>query len=651
MTRSSPAPSRAMNAVGAVWGGALPAARSSPPPFKRYFTPRKSPEPSSPTVAANSTGRLVASRAVTIASATATRAARPRALSEIPGPSSRWPRRSTCTSTSGPNTVSRWAATTTGPRVSSGSPFLPLPPFSPFAPPPPPWHPPCTFPAPSPVEPSVHVPRAVDRYFAQTDLAEQLCHARLALPLGAGRGGNRRQRRLADEGQFVRAFDVMARRADALVREQAGEGAVHGLHTNPLDAEGREGELLGMEERELIYDWNRAGAAFDWTRARVDLNDETLRDGLQSPSVHDPSLDVKKRLLHLMAELGIVAADIGLPGAGPRAVAQVRALAKEIRDQKLPIAPNCAARTVIADIEPIVRISDEVGIIIEAATFIGSSPIRQYAEDWTLDHILRSSEEAVTYAVRHGLPVMYVTEDTTRARPETIKALYGAAIECGAKRICLADTVGHATPDGVRALVNFVKKEIVKKNDVKIDWHGHRDRGMGLINCLAAIEAGVDRVHATALGVGERVGNAEMDLLIVNLKLLGAHQGDIRKLPEYCRLVADAVGVPIPVNYPVVGTDAFRTGTGVHAAAIIKAKKKGHNWLADRVYSSVPAEEFGFEQRIEISPVSGLSNVKYWLEHHGYDPDDDEACRTLFDAAKRTDRVLSDAECHRLLNA
>jgi len=410
-----------------------------------------------------------------------------------------------------------------------------------------------------------------------------------------------------------------------------------------------------MEERQLIYDWNsestngRGGGGFDWSRVRVDLNDETLRDGLQSPSVTDPSLDVKKRLLHLMADLGIVAADIGLPGAGPRVVDQVRALATEIRDHKLPIMPNCAARTVVADVEPIVRVVDDVGIKIEAATFIGSSPIRQYAEDWTLDRMLRASEEAVTYAVAHGLPVMYVTEDTTRARPETLKALYGAAIACGAGRICLADTVGHATPDGVKALVKFVKDEIVGKSPVKIDWHGHRDRGMGLINCLAAIEAGVDRVHATALGVGERVGNAEMDLLLVNLKLLGAHRHDIRRLPEYCRLVADAVGVPIPVNYPVVGTDAFRTGTGVHAAAIIKAKKKGHNWLADRVYSSVPAEEFGFEQRIEISPVSGLSNVKYWLEHHGYDPEDTAACQKLFEAAKRTDRVLSDQDCHRLL--
>ena len=406
-----------------------------------------------------------------------------------------------------------------------------------------------------------------------------------------------------------------------------------------------------MEERELIYDWNRSPTALDWSRARVDLNDETLRDGLQSPSVRDPSLEVKKRLLHLMADLGIVAADIGLPGAGPRVVEQVRELAREIRDQKLAVFPNCAARTVIADVEPIVRVAEEIGIPIEAATFIGSSPIRQYAEDWTLDQILRSTEEAVSYAVKHGLPVMYVTEDTTRAKPEALKTLYGAAIDCGAARICLADTVGHATPDGVKALVDFVKREIVKQKDVKVDWHGHRDRGMGLVNCLAAIEAGVDRVHATALGVGERVGNAEMDLLIVNLKLLGAHRRDLARLPEYCRLVADALGVPIPVNYPVMGADAFRTGTGVHAAAIIKAKKKGHAWLADRVYSSVPAEELGLEQKIEISPVSGLSNVKYWLERHGYDPEDEQACRTLFDAAKRTDRVLSDEECHRLLNA
>jgi 2-isopropylmalate synthase len=292
-----------------------------------------------------------------------------------------------------------------------------------------------------------------------------------------------------------------------------------------------------------------------------------------------------------------------------------------------------------------------VGIAIEAATFIGSSPIRQYAEDWTLDKMLATSEAAVTFAVGHGLPVMFVTEDTTRARPETLKALYGNAISWGARRICLADTVGHATPEGVRHLVRFVRQEIIAPSgeDVKLDWHGHRDRGMGVINCLAAIEAGCDRVHATALGIGERVGNAEMDLLIVNLHLLGAYRGDLRKLPEYCRIVSEAVGRPVAVDYPVMGADAFRTGTGVHAAAIVKAKGKGDNWLADRVYSSVPAGELGMAQRIEISPVSGLSNVKFWLKAHGYDDQNENYARVLFDAAKRTDRVLTDEECHALL--
>ncbi|GBD32320.1 2-isopropylmalate synthase [bacterium HR33] len=405
-----------------------------------------------------------------------------------------------------------------------------------------------------------------------------------------------------------------------------------------------------MDQASLIYDWN-AIDGFDWSSVRVDLNDETLRDGLQSPSAIDPPVETKIQLLHLMADLGIAAADIGLPGAGPRAAESVRCLAREIAQNRLPIQPNCAARTVIADVEPIVRISQEVGIAIEAATFIGSSPIRQYAEDWTLDQMLKVTEEAVSFAVREGLPVMFVTEDTTRARPETLKALYGTAIRCGARRICLADTVGHATPAGVKNLVRFVKEEIVAPSgeDVKIDWHGHRDRGLAIINCLAAIEAGVDRVHATALGVGERVGNAEMDLLIVNLYLLGAHRHDVSRLREYCQLAAEAIGAPLPPNYPVIGADAFRTGTGVHAAAIIKAKKKGDSWLADRVYSSVPAGAFGLKQKIEISPVSGLSNVKYWLAEHGYDASDSWLCEALFTAAKQADRVLTDEECHRLV--
>jgi isopropylmalate/homocitrate/citramalate synthase len=407
-----------------------------------------------------------------------------------------------------------------------------------------------------------------------------------------------------------------------------------------------------MQERDLIHDWNAVSGGFDWSACRVELNDETLRDGLQSPSVTDPDIEEKKRLVHLMAELGIAAADIGLPGAGPRAFSDTLDLAQEIAESKIPIAPNCAARTIKADVEPVIRISQAAGIAIECATFIGSSPIRQYAEDWAIDDLLRMSEAAVTYAAREGLPVMFVTEDTTRAQPETLRILYGNAIRWGARRLCLADTVGHGTPEGTRALVRFVKEEIIAPSGepVLLDWHGHRDRGFGLANCFAAIEAGVDRVHATALGIGERVGNVEMDLLLINLKLLGAHTRDLHQLPAYAQLASRALGVPIPPGYPALGEDAFRTGTGVHAAAIIKARQKGHAWLADRIYSGVPAGELGLEQRIDVSHVSGLSNVKWWLAAHGYDAEDTALCQRLFDAAKTTKRALRDDELTALVS-
>ncbi|MGH9322199.1 MAG: LeuA family protein, partial [Vicinamibacteria bacterium] len=324
-------------------------------------------------------------------------------------------------------------------------------------------------------------------------------------------------------------------------------------------------------------------------------------------------------------------------------------LAQEIADGRMKIRPNCAARTLKADIEPIVRISQQAGIPIEAATFIGSSPIRQYAENWELDRLVRYTEEAVRFSVENGLPNMYVTEDTTRARPETVRKLYTTAIECGARRVVLTDTVGHVTPAGARALVSFMKEVVADTGeDVKIDWHGHSDRGLSVPNSLAATEAGADRVHACALGIGERCGNTPMDILLVNLKLSGRIDNDLSRLAEYCRVVSEAVGVPIPANYPVVGADAFRTGTGVHAAAVIKALTRDDRWLADRVYSGVPAAEFGLRQKIEVGPMSGISNVQYWLSSRGK-PLDEALVRAIFERAKASNRVLEDDEIEALV--
>ena len=402
-------------------------------------------------------------------------------------------------------------------------------------------------------------------------------------------------------------------------------------------------------ESGLIYDWNRI-KQFKFRHSKnLQLDDETLRDGLQSPSITDPTIEEKFEILELMEALGIDTADIGLPGSGPRAQADIIAMVKYIVDNKMKITPNCAVRTVKQDITPLIEISQKTGYPVEACAFIGSSPIRQFAEDWTLDKMLKLTEEAVSYASENGLPVMYVTEDTTRADPKTLERLFTTAIDAGAKRICVCDTVGHVTPIGVYYLIKFIKKLVKKVNPkVKIDWHGHSDRGLAVPNTMAAIAQGVDRVHATALGIGERVGNTPMDILLVNLNLEGIYDRDLSKLARYCRRVSEVCDVTIPPNYPVMGRDAFRTATGVHAAAIIKAHNKGENWLADRVYSGVPAGMVGLKQVIEIGFMSGVSNIVYWLKTRGIEPDK-ELVDEIFRAAKQHNRILTDEEVEELV--
>ena len=393
---------------------------------------------------------------------------------------------------------------------------------------------------------------------------------------------------------------------------------------------------------ELIYDWNQMDGNCEVSGLQFD--DETLRDGLQSPSARDPDLGQKIELLHLMDSLGIQTADLGLPGAGGRPREDILKLAKEISDQRLSIQANVACRTVVQDIEPVVELSQKSGIPIEVCAFIGSSSIRQYAEGWELEDILGHTRKALTYARDNNLPVMYVTEDTSRAHPDTIKALYTLAIELGAKRICVCDTVGHSTPVGVRGVVGYVKKLVEDLGaDVGVDWHGHQDRGLGIANSLAAIEAGATRIHGTALGVGERTGNAAMDQLLVNCKLLGYIDNDLTKLPDYVSKAAEYIDIPFPANYPVLGDDAFETGTGVHAAAVIKAMKKGDAGLADLVYSGVPASMVGREQQIGVGPMSGKSNVLFCLERLGVEANDENVEKVLA-KAKVSKSLMTDDE-------
>jgi len=399
-------------------------------------------------------------------------------------------------------------------------------------------------------------------------------------------------------------------------------------------------------EDHLIHDWATGGSEPDPRPAAAMLDDETLRDGLQSPSVQDPPIGIKLEILHHMNSLGIETADVGLPGSGPRQREAVERLCREIADERLRIRANCAARTMVVDIQPIADVTQKTGVPIEACVFIGSSPIRQYAEEWDRERLLRHTREAVEFGVHEGLEVMYVTEDTIRAAPEDLRALFLTALEAGAKRLCLCDTVGAAVPTGVRNLVRWTRSLLEEQgvaDRIGIDWHGHRDRGLDVANTLAALEAGATRVHGTALGVGERVGNTPMEQLLVNLKLLGWRDDDLSSLPDYVAAVSKAVGVPIPVNQPIVGRDAFRTATGVHAAAVIKAQRKGADWLADRVYSGVPAGWVGRTQEIEIGHMSGASNVLFYLQSRGL-PDTQDIVQAVLAAAKQSERLLTDEE-------
>lgn len=398
--------------------------------------------------------------------------------------------------------------------------------------------------------------------------------------------------------------------------------------------------MTELPDDQLFYDWNHVGFAGPLTHSRIELLDESLRDGIQSPSVMDPDIQDKRQILRLMDKLGIHVADIGLPGAGRRATEDVMHLCETIRDEGLAIRASCAARTHPNDIRPIIDVTRETGVPIEVLTFLGTSPIRRYAEDWDLERMGRLTAEAIDMAVKAGHEVAFVTEDTIRSRPETLAYLFEAAIDHGAKRLILCDTVGHATPDGIKALVHWCRDLVDSTGaDVGLDWHGHNDRGMAVVNSLFAIEYGCTRIHGTALGIGERVGNAAMDQILVNLKLLTGIGNDLSSLMAYCRTVSEATRTPIPRNYPVVGEDAFRTATGVHAAAIIKAQKKGDDWLADRIYSGVPASMVGKQQVIEVGFMSGESNVIAWLRSNGYEPVPSLVAE-VFRAAKRSNRTL-----------
>jgi len=401
---------------------------------------------------------------------------------------------------------------------------------------------------------------------------------------------------------------------------------------------------VNLPHSDLVYEWNAHKKSVERPPHRVELVDETLRDGLQSPSAFSPPFEDRMQLVRYMADLGIDLVNIGLPGAGEQHFRDSLRLAEQILREKLNIRISAAARTVVADIAPIAELSQKLGAPISAYTFIGTSPIRQTVENWSLQSILENVEQAIRFAVAEGLDAVQVLEDTTRTPPEILEEVFACGIDAGASTICLCDTVGYANPDGVDALIGFTREIIGKSGrEIKIDFHGHNDRGLATVNAIQAARSGANRIHGCAVGIGERVGNCAMEQILVNLALDGQSDRNLASLYDYAKHAATMTKYAIPVSAPVVGCDAFRTATGVHAAAIAKAEARGDQWLADRVYSSVPATLIGREQIIEIGNMSGKSNVRHWLQEQRI-PVEDDLVSEILESAKKHHRLLTQEE-------
>jgi 2-isopropylmalate synthase len=401
----------------------------------------------------------------------------------------------------------------------------------------------------------------------------------------------------------------------------------------------------GPDVAALIHDWNAAADAAPASLGSpgVELLDDTLRDGLQNAAVRQPTPDEKRELLHLMAAAGVTSVNLGLPGSSPAAFESAELLCREIARDRLPLAVVCAGRTLEPDMRAIVELAQRTGLPVEGHAFVGTSAIRAKVEGWDAALVARRTEAALRVLVGEGLCAAFVSEDTTRSRPDTLRELFSVALDAGATRLCLCDTVGHATPQGARRLVAFAQDLVASRGArVPLDWHGHNDRGLGLANALAALEAGVSRVHATVLGVGERVGNVQLELVVLNLALDGRVPLELEPLSRYASRAATLLGWTIPPNHPLLGENAFRTATGVHAAAIVKAKQHG-GALEDLVYAAVPARAVGRKQEIRIGRMSGRANVVSWLVDHGIEVND-ALVRAVLERAHAADHLLSDEE-------
>ena len=390
-----------------------------------------------------------------------------------------------------------------------------------------------------------------------------------------------------------------------------------------------------MKENELIYNWAKhpigeSKAVKHSANQHVDVDDETLRDGLQGTQVEShPTTEGKKIYLDWVSRF-VEHADIGFPGSEEEHQKEIEELIKYAVTRRLDITLSCAARgAALEDVKPIIDISHNLdGYLLEADIFLDGSTYRSLKEGWDRKEKLDKLSENIKLLKQHKLPVMFVAERATSTSPEELFEICQLAADLGVERICLADTQGCADPQAITNIFRWGFSELGKKyREIIWDFHGHNDLNLGVANCLTAVQEGVNRIHATKFCIGERAGNVDLATILLILNLHGFRNIDLQRLQEFSRVASDVLHIAIPKNAPVIGESAFATSSGVHSAPLDKSEDE----VSD-IYFPYHPGLVGRKPKVEVGRFSGAATVRYKLKSLGIQPIDGMVDEILHEA-------------------
>lgn len=402
-----------------------------------------------------------------------------------------------------------------------------------------------------------------------------------------------------------------------------------------------------------IYNWTRhdgPSMPVRSPRPRVEIDDETWRDGIQGTHVvHHPNTNQKALYIERAVTLGFIDhLDIGFPASGPMHRDEIVTLIDFSQKKKLPVTFSTAGRgAAIDDIKSIIEIAQRTGENVEADLFIDVSYLRADVEGWSRDERLRQTMRNIVLAKKEGLSVMFVPERASVTSPKELLEACVMAADEGVDRIAFADTTGALTPHGTSQLLRTMFENLGKRYPkIRFDFHEHDDLNMGIANCVVAAMEGIDRLHATARGIGERAGNVSLEKLLVVLNLQGFRDVDTSHIQAFARMAADILSVPIVSHEPIVGEKSPETASGVHASTYEKVRK-GEN--LPPIYFAYDPRDVGLTAKVRIGPVSGLANVYAYCAELGIRDVTEEKAREVLDLAKKNWSLLSADEVRNVI--